>query len=106
MRNEEFLRGKCSVEFLMIANPNPGDGIALKDAHGSVVSGNTNGPVSWVIEQAVEMESRMLWIGTESLISSLGRSSDPGRKSAIKLPEARQGARFHRSLSRSGLALP
>jgi len=82
------LRWKPPVELFVIADPNPGDGVAFKDADRPVVSGDSHPPIKRVVEQAVEAKSRMLRIDSESLVSTAGRLPNLGRQLPVEFPEA------------------
>jgi hypothetical protein len=47
---------------LVIADPNPGDGIALKDTDGAMASRDAHGPKARVIEQALKPQAG--WLGS------------------------------------------
>src|SRR5258708_2259146 len=74
-------------ESLVAANPNPSDGVSLKNPDGAMILRNSNGPVKRVVKQAVKLQAGMTRIGHELAISFLRRPAHSPRQLPVEFPE-------------------
>ena len=90
------------IKFVVCADPNPDDGVAVALADGAILFINANRPDAVIATELFEAKRGMIWVLREEGVSAARGHAVRFAQMRISPPETGPGARIHRRLGSSG----